>query len=71
MKSAQKASPQWHEPQGRGPPLAPRRAADPTQSLQADLLEPHGRFQVFDALQAAWMRGITGRGVSRHDRARW
>ena len=52
MKSAQKASPQWHEPWGR-PPLAPRRAADPTESLQVDLLEPHGRFESADALQAA------------------
>jgi len=59
MKSAQKASPQWHEPWGR-PPLAPRRAADPTESLQVDLLEPHSRFESADALQAAldaWHQG--------------
>ena len=52
MKSAQKDSPQWPERKDQ-PPMAPRRAADRTHSLQVELLEPHGRFESPDALLAA------------------
>jgi hypothetical protein len=52
MKSTQKASHQWREPQGRPRwHLAGRLTF--TQSLQVDLLEPHGRFESADAWQAA------------------
>ena len=46
------------------PSLAPRRAADPTQSLQVDLLEPRGRFESVAAFQRPWMRGIRGRTLT-------
>ena len=33
--------------------MAPRRAVDPTHSVQVELLEPQGRFESLDAWQAA------------------